>query len=208
MANTKLEFRLHKVVCMDEMNGLFGSEAGSDDIALSGLMVDAGGTTSKIPAFKIGVFDDKTKKIFSPPRRLAVFDLRAGNGFPKSYAVTLVLAEKDHGGLSKLVDGLKGKVEVAVRAQLASAVGGAIGVAGGPAGVAIGIVVGAAVDKAFGALKNLVGDELFKPKTVNVAVRSLEHRFQGGAADSPEAILDFKAHGGTYRLVCDWRLLA
>jgi hypothetical protein len=189
------------------MNGLFGSEAGSDDIALSGLTVDPAGSTGKIPEFKVGVFDDGKVKHFSPPRRLALFDLRSGNGFPKSYVVTVVLAEKDHGGLSKLVNGLQGKVEGKLKAGLASTVGGAVGAAGGPGGAAIGAVAGAVVDKAFGELAGLVGDEVFPPKTVSVKLSSADHRFQGGATDSPEATLDFKAHGGTYRIICDWRLV-
>jgi hypothetical protein len=171
-------------------------------------MVDAAGTTTKIPEFKLGTFDDKEKKVFTPPRRLALFNLNAGKGFPKSHAVTLVLAEKDQGGtLSKVVAGLQDKVEDQVKKHLGAAVGAAIGATGGPAGIAVGALAGEAATQAFGALKNIVGDEVFPPKTVNIAINSLEHRFQGGATDSPEAVLVFKAHKGTYRLVCDWRLL-
>ena len=45
---TKLELRIHKVRCDDETNGLFGSEAGSDEIDLGGTTVDESGDTKKV----------------------------------------------------------------------------------------------------------------------------------------------------------------
>jgi len=210
MANRKLELRLHKLVCVDETNapGPIHMEPGSDEMALSGITVDASGRTGKIPEFRVGAFDDNEKKVFSPPRRLATFDLPAAKGFPETFAATLVLAEKDHGGLSKLVDGLEGRVKGEIKERLGTLVGAAVGSVGGPAGMAIGAIAGTAVDEAFGKLAKLVGDDVFPPRTAEVTLQSPEHRFKGGALDSPEFLLEYKAHGGTYRLVCDWRLIA
>jgi len=98
---SRLEFRLLRVKCQDETGG---TNFGSDDIAVGGVAVNPDGSTAKIGEFKIGEFDKGESKPVD--RRLALFDLRNGGGFPKAFAVTLVLAEKDHGGLTKLLDRL------------------------------------------------------------------------------------------------------
>jgi len=201
---SKLEFRLHKVTCVDEMDGFLGSEAGSDDIALTGLTIDAEAKTGQIPGFKVGVFDDGKVKPFNPPRRLALFDLKRGAAFPKGYAVTLMLVEKDHGNMAKAVEKLEGKVKGQITTALAAAVGASVGTAGGPIGMAIGAAAGVAVNKAFGEIKGLFGDEVFDPKTVDQVIGSLDQKFPG---DAVKKELVIKGHGATYKLLCDWHLL-
>jgi len=205
----KLEFRIHKVKCVDETGkGRFG-ELGEDEISLGGTTVDESGDTKKVSEFKVGDFDDGDVKNFSPPRRFTLFSLREGTAFPKSYFVTLVLAEKDlSGGLADFLGRLLEKVKERVIAALAALIGATVGASGGPIGAAIGAVVGFVVGKVFEFLKSVFADDIFPPKTISVSVPSLTHRFTGGKTDSPEAIARFVGHNGTYDITYDWRLVA
>jgi hypothetical protein len=203
-----LEFRLHQVRCLEETgSGLF-SDVGEDEIALSGTSVDESGDTKKISEFRVGDFDDGDVKSFSPARRFTFFNLREGTAFPKSYFVTLVLAEKDMGGLGDFINRLLDKIKDRVTAMLAAALGAAIGASGGPVGAIIGAAVGFIVGKVFDLLKSLFADDIFPPRTVSVAVPSLNHRFPGGRTDSAESTVRFNGHGGEYTLTYDWRLVS
>jgi hypothetical protein len=206
-----LEFRIHRVKCVDETGkdfNPFGDEFGSDEISLAGTSVDENGDTKKVSEFKVGNFDDGDVKSFSPPRRFTFFNLREGTQFPKSYFVTLVLAEKDEGGLSDFVNKLLEKIKERVIAYLAAALGGAIGASGGPVGALIGAAVGFIVGKVFEFIKSVFADDIFPPKTISVAIPSLTHRFAGGRTDSPEIVTRFVGHDGTYDITSDWRLFA
>ncbi len=205
----KLELRLHRVRCVDETgSGLFG-EVGKDEIALWGTTVDESGDTKKVPEFAVGSFNDGDVKTFSPPRRFTMFSLSEGTAFPKSYFVTLVLAEKDlSGGLADFLNRLLEKVRERVIAALSAALGAAIGASGGPVGALIGAAVGFVVGKVFDLLKSLFADDIFPPRTISVAIPSLTHRFTGGKTDSPEAIARFVGHDGTYDVTYDWRVFA
>ena len=201
-----LELRLHRVHCLEETGSGPFSDVGEDEIALSGTSVDESGDVKKISEFRVGDFDDGDVKTFSPPRRFTFFNLREGTAFPKSYFVTLVLAEKDMGGLSDFVNRLLDKVRDRVTAMLAAALGAAIGASGGPVGIIIGAAVGFVVGKVFDLLKSVFADDIFSPRTVSVAVPSLNHRFPGGKTDSAESTIRFEGHGGEYTLTYDWRL--
>lgn len=108
---TKLEFRLHKVKCLDETGGFFGEHAGNDEMDLGGSAIDETGDTHNIPKFRVGSnFDDGEQVTFSPPRRFTTFDLTEGTVFPKSYFVTMVLAEVDQGGLTEFQQSLLAKI--------------------------------------------------------------------------------------------------
>jgi len=202
-----LELRLHRVHCLEETGSGPFSDVGEDEIALSGTSVDESGDVKKFSEFRVGDFDDGDDKSFSPPRRLTIFNLREGTAFPKSYFVTLVLAEKDMGGLSDFVNRLLDKVRERVTAMLAAALGAAIGASGGPVGVIIGAAVGFVVGKVFDLLKSVFADDVFPPRTVSVAVPSLNHRFPGGRTDSAESTIRFDGHGGEYTLTYDWRVI-
>jgi hypothetical protein len=205
----KLELRIHKVKCLDETNGFLGSEAGDDEIDLGGTSVDETGDTNKISPFRVGSdFDDGEQKVFSPPKRFTMFNLREGTAFPKAYFVTLVLAEVDMGGLPEFVQQLLNWVKPKVTAALAAALGGAIGASGGPVGAIIGAAVGAVVGLVFDLFKSIWEDDIFKPVTASVAIPSLSARWTGGKTDSPEGIATFAGHGGKYQLTYDWRVFA
>lgn len=206
----KLELRIHKVRCIDETN----PEAfGDDEIALGGLSVDESGDTQKIGQFMVGSsFDDGEQKVYSPPRRFTWFNLREGTTFPKTYAVTLVLAEKDMGGLADFLDKLWGKVKGRLIELITASLGAAVGAAIGSTIPGLGTIIGAAVGWVLGALWNWlmqwIGDDVFKPFTVTVNIPSLGARWAGGATDSPEGTITWTGYGGKYRLWFDWRLFA
>lgn len=200
----KLGLRLHEVRCVDETDLEW---PGSDTIVLGGVAISATGATTSVPSMKISSsFDDGDRKRFSPPLRLASFDLTAGTAWPKTYFFTLVIAEQDHGGfpafLKELYEGLKSEIVSA----LAGVIGGVIGATGGPIGAAVGAVLGWAVGELYTLLKTLWEDDEFPPATLSVKFPSLGMRWANGATDSPEGKVIFKGHGGTYEVTFDWQL--
>jgi hypothetical protein len=203
---TKLELRLHKVKCVDETGS---TSFGSDEIDLGGSAVDETGDTHAIAKFRVGSdFDSGEQVTFSPPRQFTRFALTEGTKFPKSYFVTMVLAEIDHGGFPDFLSKLLVKVKEKVTTLLKEVVGGVIGASGGPIGVAIGIAVGFVVGKIFDLIGRIWGDDVFPPKTVKVSIPSLNARWPGGKSDSPEGIATFIGHGGKYEVTYDWRMFA
>lgn len=205
--SSQLELRIHRVKCLDETDGFVGSEAGDDEIYLGGATVDESGDAEKVDAFLVrDDFDDGEEHTYSPPRQFASFDLTEGTEFPKSYFVTLVLFEKDNGGIPELLDKLLMWVKDKVTAYVGSALGGLIGSSGGPVGAAIGAAVGAAVGLLVDFIRDIWEDDQFEPGTLRIDVPSYAHRFANDAMDSPEGRLVFQGHGGEYEVVFDWRL--
>ncbi|WP_328496948.1 hypothetical protein OHS59_32705 [Streptomyces sp. NBC_00414] len=196
----RLELRIRRVKCLDQT-----FEWGSDEIHLAGTGVDESGDCPQTGPFKVRRFEDGDVKEYDPPRRFHWFGLDEGAGCPKSYFVTLVLAEADGGGLAEYVDTLLELVRKKVTAHLAAAVGGGTGPSGGPAGILIGMAVGTAVGRLFDELKGLYGDEVFKPVTVCAVVPALTGRWAGRPVTAP-AVADFRGHGGHYQLTYDWRM--
>ncbi len=202
-----LEFRLQKVKCLDE-TGSFSF--GSDEIDLAGIAVDETGDTNNILKFRVGSdFDSGEQVVFSPPKRFTLFNLKEGTAFPKSYFVTMVLAEADFGGgLSEFLNKLLAKVKEKVIATLTAAIRGAIGASGGPIGAIIGAAVGFIVGKIFDFRKNIWEDDIFQPVTARIDIPSLNARFTDGKTDSPDAIATFTGHNGKYQVTYDWRVFA
>lgn len=198
---TNLEFRLHKVKCLDE-TGRFSF--GSDEIDMGGNAVDETGDTHNIPKFRVGSdFDSGEQVVFSPPRQFTRFNLTEGTTFPKTYFVTMILAEIDHGGLSKFQLDLLAKVKEKVIAALKAA-----GPTGGPLGPIIGIAIAFVVGKIFKLLIDIWQDDIFQPITVKVDIPSLNARFPGGKTDSLNAVANFNGHNGKYQVTYDWRVFA
>lgn len=209
LAIDKLEFRIHKVKCVDETDGFLGSEAGDDEIKLSGVSVDETGETKRIPVFTVGnSFDDGEQKVYSPPKRFTWFDLREGTAFPKAYFVTFILAEADMGGLSGFTLQLYNWVKDRVRETLRAALGTLLGISGGLVGALIAQAVGYVVGLVFDLFKSIWEDDIFRPFTVQFHLPSLDFRWTGGRTDSPEWTLDFRGHGGRYWVTYDLRMFA
>jgi hypothetical protein len=203
----KLEFRVHKVRCVDETNPEW---LGDDEIALGGTTVDETGDTHKVSEFMVrNDFDDNEQQVYAPPRRFTMFSLlEGGSAWPKCYFVTLVLAEKDMGGLADFLNRLLDAVKAQVIAALGAAIGAVIGSTTGPIGAAIGAIIGWIVGKVFEWLKAWWSDDVFPPKTLTISIPSLAARWAGGKTDSPEGVVRFAAHGGIYDLTYDWRIYA
>ena len=204
----KLELRIHNVKCLDETDGIAGTEAGDDEIYLGGTTVDESGDAEMVDPFLVrDDFDDGEEQIYSPPRQFTLFDLTEGTEFPKSYFVTLVLAEVDNGGLPEVLHKLLMWVKEKVTTALTTAIGGAIGASGGPIGALIGAAVGAAVGLIVHFIKDIWEDDSFKPATVSVEIPSFDARFlPGDTADSPDGVITYRGHGGEYQVAYDWHI--
>ncbi|WP_406349784.1 hypothetical protein [Streptomyces sp. NBC_00658] len=200
----KLELRLHQVKCLEETN-----EAFKDEISLGGTAADESGDADKISSFRVKSFHTGGVQTYTPPRRLVWFSLTEGPvKFPKSYFVTLVLAEVDQGGFSSFVDGLIDKLRDAISKALSDAIGSQLpGGPGGPIGILIDEAIAYVVGKIFSFLKVVWQDDIFQPITVRATAQSLTSRW-AGRSDSPERTVTFRGHGGKYQLVYDWRMFS
>lgn len=133
--------------------------------------------------------------------------------FPRSYFATLVLAEKDNGGIADFLTQLWAGVRLQVIEYLSTMVGEAvlalIGTEFLPGiGTAIGAVVGWVLDQIVGWLVDAFADDVFLPFTIAVEIPSLNARWPGGKTDSPEGLIDYQAFGGEYQVTFDWQLTA
>ena len=202
--STKLALRIHKVRCDDETNPEW---PGDDEIALGGSTVDETGDAKKVAEFMVGdSFDDGESKAYNPPRTFTAFDLTEGAVWPKSYFVTLVLAEKDMGGLAGFLDQLLALVKAKVIEAIAGAIGGAIGSIAGPLGGLLGAAVGWVVSKIFEWLSAWWSDDVFAPVVASVSLPSAEATFSNGSKDGPQKTAVFKGFGGRYTVTYDWLL--
>lgn len=215
VVNKGLEFRLHQVKCIDETNPEW---PGDDEISMGGTAVPPTGTPTKIGEFSVGTsFDDGESKYYSPPRLLKTFSL-TGVSYPAEFLVVLGMAEKDNGGLSDFLndmwEAIKNHVQAIVTAVGAAAglaigttIGGSIGTAiGGPLGTIIGAVAGAILGALVGWLISAIKDDIFTPQSAAVALPSHNATFAGGALTSPTFSVNFRDHGGHYRVFYSWKI--
>ncbi|MFE1797687.1 hypothetical protein ACFW9L_16140 [Streptomyces sp. NPDC059517] len=197
----KLALRIHSVKCVDETG-----EWGEDEIYLGGTSVDESGDTGKISAFKVGDFNDGGLRRYMPPRQFTWFDLVEGSvKFPRSYFVTLVLAEVDWGGFAKFLNALLSTIQEQVTKAIAIAIGTVIGQRGGVVGRIIEEAVHWTLSKLFDYLRSLWSDDVFKPVTARVVVPSTTSRWASKNI-SPERTVQYVGHGGAYRLTYDWHM--
>lgn len=199
----KLELRLHRVRCVDETN----PETGGDEILLGGTSVSAAGKTTLHKAFTThDDFDDGEVKNYNPPRSLATYSLVENTPWPKTFFFTMVLAEEDNGGFPKFLEKLWNEVKGEVETAIIAAVGGVVGSIAGPLGTAIGAAVGWAVAEIWRLFKSWWEDDTFEPRTISLRLPAIGTRWANGATDSPEGVLRFQGHGGTYDVTYDWRI--
>jgi hypothetical protein len=192
----RLCFDLLSVKCIDETNGFLGSEAGSDEIAFGGVMVDAGGNTISIPRVRVGDFSkDGVTKNYDPPRPFASMDFRSGDGWPKTFTLVLTLVELDNGNFPELLERLYNET----RDRVSSAVQAWASGAGPTIGEAIGAAVSWVLNKVFGWLKDWWEDDLFKPLTVTFDFGSANARW-GGQSETGPLWMEWWGHGGRYKL--------
>ena len=141
---TKLELRVHEVICDDDTN-----EINKDEVAIAG--VDYAAPTDdnpdpnvpiqvrKFPQFDVGDFKTGDRRAYNPPNEVTSFSL-SNYSFPHQFGVNLVLAEVDQGGLSQFIEDLYVAIQVSITA-IVTAVGVAIGASIG-AGIAAGTLGG------------------------------------------------------------------
>lgn len=199
-----LRLRIRKVKCIDETDGALGSEAGDDEISMGGIKVDETGDVHKLDSFRVGSsFDDNESVSFDPPRKFASFDLREGNRWPKSYYVTMILAEVDNGGLPSYLSDLfayaKSKVEELVSQQ-------GTAVLGPEFGKIVTAIAVAVVQALIDFFTSIWEDDIFPAITAYVNIGSLNHLFGPGGRTSYEKRKSVSGHGGTYKLYYDWQV--
>lgn len=204
----KMGFWITQVKCVDETNPEW---LGSDEIALAGVSIDEDGDSLKIPEKYIGGgFDDGNSKSYSN-WRYHWFSLREGNIWPKTYAVSLILAEKDNGGLSTALNAVWEKVGPYVKKKIADAVAAGVTPELGPIiGKIIGEAVAWVVDKFVEWIIATLKDDIFPPFTAKVATPSMSARwnYPNGTWGNPSSGIrkaDFYGHGGHYYVQYYWK---
>lgn len=213
--NRGLKFRIHRVKCVDETNPEW---PGHDKIAAGGVAVDWKEESSKISEFRVGdSFDDGESKYYSPPRVLKTFSLNDA-AYPADFLMVVALAEKDNGGLSQFInelwDAIKDQVQLILTAVGAAAglaagtaIGGTLGTAvGGPIGAIIGVAAGAIIGALVGWLIGALKDDIFEPQSAALRLPVHDSTFAGGSLTSPTMTLDFRDHGGHYRVYYSWQI--
>lgn len=208
--NGGLKLQLHQVRCVQPTSW----ELGKDEINMGGAATDEHGNVTKINEFEVRTdFDANVVQDYSPPNILQTFSL-SGTDYPKIFAVTLDLAEKDSGGFSdflqKLYEAVKTHINeilitlgAAAGAAIASAIGGSIGAIGGPLGAVIGAAVGAIIGAIFGWISDALKDDVFTPQLTCVTIPSAGATFNGSLV-SPVSLLSYNDHGGIYNVTYSW----
>ncbi|MCR5881338.1 hypothetical protein LRS03_26280 [Rhizobacter sp. J219] len=199
-----LRLRIRKVKCNDETDGFFGSESGDDEISMGGVKVDETGDVHKLEAFNVGnSFEDGDSKTYNPPKKFASFNLREGNKWPKTYYVSMVLAERDNGGLPSYLSDLfkytEDKVSELVEQFGVSALGPELGKIAGAIAVA-------AFQSLVEFFTEIWEDDIFPVVTAYANIKSLNHVFASGTRTSSEKSKWVKAHGGKYTIYFDWQV--
>ncbi len=207
----KLALYISQVKCVDETNPEFW---GSDEIALAGVTVDETGDTNKVNEQYVGGgFDDGDAKNYNPHWRYTWFNLTEGSKWPKHYSVSLILAEKDNGGLSDVLNTIWLKVRDYVKSAIEKAVTGVLSEYLGPViASAIGKAVAWIIDKLVGWIIGLFKDDVFPPFTASTNIPSYNARWTlngtWGATWSGYRYAHFYGYGGHYQITYYWQLFA
>ena len=202
--NKALQVRIRRVICEDETDAAFGSEAGHDEIGMGGVSIDETGAVKKISAFTVGTnFDDGDKKVYDPPKVFETWDLNEGSRWPKPYTLAIYLSELDNGGFPSFLSETIG----GVKTYLLSLLGGAIGSLGGPLAAAIGAALGFILDVLISWLISIWEDDIFPAITIATNIKSFNHTFASGTQTSSVKKYWTKAHGGKYWVWLDWRIV-
>ena len=207
-APTKLTLRMQRLVCVDETNAVWPwGERGQDEIHIGGAILDTDQTSSAIPDFNCGKYDDTTRHDFQPFKDLATVSL-ANKTFPRAYFASFVLVEVDNGGMQgvvkAIVDKLASEAKNHLSAWLAALAAGVGGALGGPAGAVLGLVVAWLVDKLVAKIASWWGDDPFTPATIMATFPNAGADFNGKKT-MPSEVLRFRGPG-EYAMRYDWTL--
>lgn len=213
----QLSLRVHKVTCRDETNGKYVEMVGNDEIYLGGFAVNEKAETVQISPVSIYPhFDDGDVKVFNPPKVFHTFQMPTTGDWPKTYAVGLILIEKDAGGMvsavKKITDFAKAKIleELAKEKKKAEAKvnPGIVGsLALGPILLeALKAALPYILDFVIGKIMGAFADDVFKPQLATIQIPKADFNW-GGTNDSAEKTVTFRDHSGIYDLTYDWRLV-
>ena len=217
----KLAFYITKVKCVDETNPekvwFFGWRNWiHDEIAIAGVSVDEDGDTKKINEKYVGGgFDDGDTKYYSPHWRYHMFGLREGKGWPKSYFMTLLLAEKDCGGFSNVLNKVWSKIKDMVKKQidkLGALIGSILPWYLKWLGYVISWAVNWVINKLVNWIIHVFKDDIFPPRTLSAKIWSYGTRWRHPDGKwrtySPRRRAHFYGHGGHYYVEYYWRMYA
>lgn len=211
--NKAVKFSVSNLLCYEETK----PEWGRDEIRWGGVMVDDKGVSSIIPECEEieGIKTGDTRP-YQPPKCVANFPL--DNNYPKTFMITMGLAEKDEGGfadfLNDLWEAIKTEIYLILSALGTAAgawVGAQLGVAigttiAGPLGTVIGLVAGAVLGSIVGWFISTFRDEIFTPQATALYLGTGCDTLDNGSLLSTVA-LDYQDHGGHYQLYCDWEIV-
>jgi hypothetical protein len=153
------------------------------------------------------------------PFPIIEFDLRRPSGWPRTFAVTLLIVEEDNEQVgesfeqleAQVGDTIKSEVERMATAAAASIAGAAIGSllpgAGTAVGAAIGALGGAAYDLIIAEIQAGLDNEVFTPQTLMMQVPNAAALGRGlGDVGQPQ-LLSVNEHGASYDIEYDWHLV-
>jgi len=205
--HVQLALRVKKITCVSDT-----SELGKDEILLGGQAtmiataadgtlatpVDSG-TTAPIALGKFKSGDQKTLNL-----ALSAFKLGGAAPYPRVFNVSMMVDEHDFGNVDKLVQFLKTAESLIEKKVIEKVQDFLTGLDDkNQFGALIALVVTllpVAINRLIGAIGKLLGDEQFPVFAVGVAMDAPDALFAGGKTATPEAIAQFSAFGGTYKV--------
>ena len=228
--NERVELRIRSVECIETTR-----EITRDDIYLAGIATDlCTGVSSLISPFKVGDFNARRRSTvtYSPPRRFASFTLKPPPADLQTYAVTLVLAEKDLGGLDKHLADLHTTMDRQLVEELV--VGFIVSLLGTPGVLTIvasdiakgvpvlktamrvlgvtlafpAIVIGAVIYLLIDVLPKVVRDDIFPEVVVTQPFGPPGNRLPNRATSTESRLEPFEGFGGLYQLRYDWAVVS
>ncbi|MCW6004312.1 hypothetical protein K1W54_06915, partial [Micromonospora sp. CPCC 205371] len=196
----RLRLQFTRVACIDETNGWFGTETGSDEISIGGAILDTDGNTNKIAPVDLGgSWDDGDVRVLNPPTSITAYSMRGGKTFPRAIFVTLILVERDGNGMQEIISGLVEMIAENAKTILTALLG-----SDGPIGVLTGIAVGYAIDKIVAKIRSLWDDVTFLPRTLQGNIPSRQAMFAGQRTSEPARVLFVGP--GEYACHFQWQL--
>jgi hypothetical protein len=205
--HAQLTLRVKKIVCVSDTN-----EIGKDEILLGGqatMLATAADGTLATPVDRgttapiaLGKFKDGDQKALN--LTLSTFKLRDAAPYPRVFNVSMLCIEKDFGDTTKLVQLLKtleSLIEKKVIEKVQDFLSGLDDKKQfGPVIALIVTLLPAAINRLIGAVGKLLGDEQFPVFAAGVAMDAPDALFAGGKTATPEAVAQFSAFGGTYKV--------
>jgi hypothetical protein len=191
---SRMDLVLRAVHCVDETDGVFGSEAGADEIVLGGVLVGASGHTKVVKARFIGDFDDGDY-VSLGEFPFGQYSLRTTAGYPKTMYCILQLVESDQddADAAKALTGALSSIATVAVSALATPAAGA--------------VAGALVSAVGGMIGLFIDDDPFPPYGIRVTLHS-ENEFGSDADSGRLRTNNIVGQGGAYRVGYRWLLNA